>query len=144
MRFFDGWDRSKKRKAKGACVRPEIPTIASAFSPNRKLRSTVSALTDTHGPQMELTRKRIPEKVKQIRATLGLTLFEMAERISEVVQVKLSSENVADFEQDKEVPPLEVVLAYARIGKTQMESIIDDNLELTEVLEFRHRESSSA
>lgn len=93
---------------------------------------------------MELTRKRIPEKVKQIRATLGLTLFEMAERISEVVQVKLSSENVADFEQDKEVPPLEVVLAYARIGKTQMESIIDDNLELTGVLEFRHRESSSA
>ena len=93
---------------------------------------------------MELTRKRIPEKVKQIRATLGLTLFEMAERISEVVQVKLSSENVADFEQDKEVPPLEVVLAYARIGKTQMESIIDDNLELTEVLEFRHRESLSA
>ena len=93
---------------------------------------------------MELTRRRIPEKVKQIRATLGLTLFEMAERISEVVQVKLSSEHVADFEQNKEVPPLEVVLAYARIGKTQMESIIDDNLELTEVLEFRHRESSSA
>ena len=93
---------------------------------------------------MELTRKRIPEKLKQIRATLGLTLFEMAHRISEVVQVNITSENVADFEQDKEVPPLEVVLAYARIGKTQMESIIDDNLELTEILDFRHRESSSA
>jgi hypothetical protein len=94
---------------------------------------------------MELTRKRIPEKLKQIRSTLGLTLFEMAGRISEVVQVKITSENIADYEQDIEaVPPLEVVLAYARIGKTQMESIIDDNLELTEVLDFRHRESSSA
>jgi DNA-binding XRE family transcriptional regulator len=93
---------------------------------------------------MELTRKRIPEKLKQIRATLGLTLFDMAQRISDVVQVTISSENVADFEQDIEVPALEVVLAYARIGKTQMESIIDDNLEITEVLDFHHRESSSA
>ena len=91
---------------------------------------------------MELTRKRLPEKLKQIRATLGLTLFDMAQRISEVVQVTITSENVADFEQDIEVPALEVVLAYARIGKTQMESIIDDNLELTEVLDFR-RDSSA-
>lgn len=93
---------------------------------------------------MELTRKRIPEKLKQIRSTLGFTLFEMAVRISEVVQVTITSENVADYEQDIDVPPLEVVLAYARIGKTQMESIIDDNLELTEVLDFRNLESSSA
>ena len=85
----------------------------------------------------QLTRKRIPEKLKQIRATLGLNLFEMAQRIGEVAKVKISSENVADFEQDIEVPPLEVVLAYARISKTQMDSIIDDNLELTDVLDFQ-------
>ena len=86
----------------------------------------------------QLTRKRVPEKLKQIRETLGLSQQEMAEWISELAGVEVSYENVSEYEHYTAVPPLEVVLAYARARKTQMESIVDDNLELTEVLDFRH------
>ena len=72
--------------------------------------------------------KRLAEKLLQIREALGLSQREMGERLAERAGVEITYKNISKYEQKKSVPPMEVVLAYARAGKVQMESIIDDGI----------------
>jgi transcriptional regulator with XRE-family HTH domain len=46
--------------------------------------------------------------------------------------------HISKYERDKSVPPLEVVLAYARLANVEMNQIVDDDLDLepTEWPEF--------
>jgi len=39
--------------------------------------------------------------------------------------------HVSKYERGKSVPPIEVVLAYARVANVQMEEIVDDAQDLT-------------
>jgi len=74
--------------------------------------------------------KRLAEKLLQIREALGLSQREMAERLAERAGVEITYKNISKYEQEKSVPPMEVVLAYARAGKAQMDSIIDDEVSI--------------
>ena len=71
--------------------------------------------------------KRLAEKLRQIRAALGLSQREMAEWLT----VEVSDNLISKYEKDKSMPPIELVLAYARVANVPMEQIVDDDLDLT-------------
>jgi transcriptional regulator with XRE-family HTH domain len=74
--------------------------------------------------------KRLAEKLLQIRKALGLSQREMAERLAERAEVKITDKNISKYERDRSVPFIEVVFAYARLANVSMNQIVDDDLEL--------------
>jgi len=81
---------------------------------------------------------RLAAKLRQIRASLGLTQAEMFERLGET-GTRLYVGHIGEFETGDRVPSLQVVLAYARAAGVLMETIVDDELELSGKLTRRKR-----
>jgi transcriptional regulator with XRE-family HTH domain len=50
------------------------------------------------------------------------------------LQDELLREEISDFERNKRVPSLDVVLQYARAANVSVEALIDDELSLPEIL----------
>ena len=71
--------------------------------------------------------KRLAEKLRQIRDALGVSQQEMAQRLGH----KLEASTISRYERGRNIPPLEVLLAYARLANISMEQIIDDERDLT-------------
>ncbi len=76
---------------------------------------------------------RLAEKLREIRMRLGLTQAEMFERLGDT-GTRLYVGHIDDYEKDRRVPTLQVVLAYARAVGIPMELIVDDDLYLPERL----------
>lgn len=72
---------------------------------------------------------RLATKLREIRANLGLTQAEMFERLGDT-GTRLYIGHIDDYEKDRRVPTLQVVLAYARTARVTMEEIVDDELDL--------------
>ena len=72
--------------------------------------------------------KRLAEKLRQIRLTLGLSQQEMHRRLRAEEQIPYT--RISDYELDKNEPSLMTVLAYARVARVRMEEIVDDELDL--------------
>jgi len=70
--------------------------------------------------------KRLAEKLRQIRTGLGLSQSEILKRLG----VEISAKNISKYELDKSEPPLEVLLAYARVANVSLAQLVDDELEL--------------
>jgi transcriptional regulator with XRE-family HTH domain len=66
---------------------------------------------------------------------MGLTQAEMFERLGDT-GTRLYVGHIDDYEKDRRVPPLQVVLAYARVAGITMEQIADDNLDLPKKLKM--------
>lgn len=72
---------------------------------------------------------RLAAKLWQIRTSLGLTQQQMFERLGDT-GTRLYVRHIDDYEKDRRIPHLEVVLAYARAAGVTMEVIVDDKLNL--------------
>jgi transcriptional regulator with XRE-family HTH domain len=72
---------------------------------------------------------RLAAKLREIRMGLGLTQAEMFERLGDT-GTRLYVGHIDDYEKDRRVPTLQVVLAYARAVGVAMEVIVDDELHL--------------
>jgi transcriptional regulator with XRE-family HTH domain len=72
---------------------------------------------------------RLANKLLQIRTSLGLSQTEMFERLGDT-GTRLYARHIDDYEKDRRIPHLEVVLAYARAAGISMEAIVDDALDL--------------
>lgn len=72
---------------------------------------------------------RLATKLLQIRTSLGVTQAEMFGRLGDT-GTRLYVGHIDDYEKDRRVPPLQVVLAYARAAGVRMELIVDDALDL--------------
>ena len=72
--------------------------------------------------------QRLVEKLVQIRDKLGLSQNELIQRMGLVGF--LLREEVSDFERSKRVPPLPVLLEYARVAGVYMDVLVDDDLDL--------------
>ena len=73
---------------------------------------------------------RLPEKLLQIRRALGLSQNEMIRRLGfegELIQAHISA---YERQHENRVPPLGVVLQYARCAGVEMEVLVDDSLDL--------------
>jgi transcriptional regulator with XRE-family HTH domain len=63
---------------------------------------------------------------------MGLSQNQMIGRMG--LQDELLREEISDFERNKRVPSLDVVLQYARAANVSVEALIDDELSLPEIL----------
>jgi transcriptional regulator with XRE-family HTH domain len=72
---------------------------------------------------------RLAAKLREIRMRLGITQAEMFERLGDT-GTRLYIGHIDDYEKDRRVPTLQVVLAYARAARVTMEVIVDDALDL--------------
>jgi len=76
--------------------------------------------------------ERLGEKLFQIRTALGLSQREMLRRLG--YEEAIFYNRVSDYELNKRVPPLPLLLEYAKVAGVHMEDIVDDELELPDRL----------
>src|SRR6267378_2800327 len=72
--------------------------------------------------------ERLGEKLLEIRMALGLSQSEMLKRLGYEESVYYT--RISDYERGKRIPPLPLVLEYARAAGIHMEDIVDDELDL--------------
>jgi len=72
--------------------------------------------------------KRLASKLLQIRNSLGLSQAEMLRRLGVEDQIEYTT--ISKYELDKNEPPLEILLRYARVACVHMEDLVDDELDL--------------
>lgn len=75
--------------------------------------------TKRHSP------RKLAKKLKRIRTDLGLSQGGIADQLSVKDRVSISL-----YENGKREPPLVTLLAYARLAKVSVETLIDDKLTL--------------
>lgn len=73
---------------------------------------------------------RLGEKLLRIRLELGLSQSGMLERLG--FSEELFRSNVSQYERGTRVPPLPVLLEYARAAGVYVDDLIDDELDLPE------------
>lgn len=81
--------------------------------------------------------ERLAEKLLAIRAGLGLSQNGMIRRIG--LNDDLSQAEVSMFERGIRVPPLPVILEYARAANVYVEVLIDDALDLPAKIPSRQK-----
>ena len=70
--------------------------------------------------------KRLAAKLLQIREALGLSQQKKAQRLGNEMRHK----RISNYERDRNMPPIEVVLAYTHLANVTMEQIVEDDLDL--------------
>jgi len=73
--------------------------------------------------------KRLGQKLLQIRMGLRLSQAGIVEALK-YEESPLRPSQISNFEQGKREPPLMLLLAYARLAKVSVETLIDDMIEL--------------
>jgi transcriptional regulator with XRE-family HTH domain len=84
---------------------------------------------------------KLAEKLLRIRTALGLSQNEMIRRLGfegELIQAYISA---YERKRVNRIPPLGVVLQYARCAGVEMEVLVDDSLDLPDELPARLRSS---
>ena len=76
--------------------------------------------TKRHSP------RKLARKLKQIRLGLDLSQGGIADQLGVKDRASISM-----YENGKREPPLTVLLAYARLARVPMETLVDDKLSLT-------------
>ena len=72
--------------------------------------------------------KRLAEKLLQIRIALGLSQPRMLRTLG--VEEQIDYTMISKYELDKNEPPLDILLQYARAAGVHMEDLVDDELDL--------------
>ena len=72
---------------------------------------------------------RLGEKLRQIRASLDLTLEQIIERLN-YKDSPLYATNISAMERGEREPPLTLLLAYARLVNISTDALIDDEINL--------------
>lgn len=72
--------------------------------------------------------KRLPEKLLQIRTSLGFSQSELVRELS--LENVIYRSNISSFETGDREPPLPVLLAYAQLAGISTDLLIDDKVDL--------------
>lgn len=72
--------------------------------------------------------ERLAEKLRQIRAALGLSQNELAKRLG--VEEFVTQKRISEYELGKNEPPLTVLSQYAEAAGVCMDILANDDLEL--------------
>jgi len=70
--------------------------------------------------------KRLAEKLRQIRKALDLSQADLTAELN----VGIRFNEISKYENDEREPPLNVLLAYARLAKVPLAQIVDDDQDL--------------
>jgi DNA-binding XRE family transcriptional regulator len=68
---------------------------------------------------------KLADKLRRLRENLGISQGEIAAKIGVKDRASISG-----YERGEREPPLPTLLAYARLGKIKVETLIDDELDL--------------
>lgn len=90
------------------------------------------------GRQRRPRPRRLAAKLRQVRASLGLTQEGMFERLGDT-GTSLRPGHIGEFETDRREPNLLVILAYSRVmsvtgGGEFLERLLDDRINLPDKL----------
>ena len=72
--------------------------------------------------------KRLAEKLLQIRHGLGFSQREIVKRLG--LEGEIRYPTISKYENDKNEPPLYILLAYSRLARIHTEILIDDRRDL--------------
>jgi transcriptional regulator with XRE-family HTH domain len=71
---------------------------------------------------------KLAEKLVKIRKELNLSQAEVVYRLG--LEDKLTREDISKYERGVRIPPLLILLKYARIANVWMDVLVDDGLDL--------------
>jgi transcriptional regulator with XRE-family HTH domain len=84
------------------------------------------------GRGARLKPKRLAEKLLQIRLAFGLSQSDMLRRLGFDEDIWYTQ--ISGYELGRSVPPLPILLQYARVANVLMEVLVDDELDLPDTL----------
>jgi len=84
--------------------------------------------------------KRLGEKLLQIRMALELSQTGIVSEL-DYQESPLYPAQISNFEQGKREPPLQLLLAYARLANIPLEILADDKLDLPAKLPAKSKRS---
>lgn len=84
------------------------------------------------GSKAQQRTKNLAPKLLQIRKALGLTQSEMLQRLDPHQSFQRS--RISEYESGAREPPLWILLAYGRVARIHVETLIDDEATLPEKL----------
>ena len=73
--------------------------------------------------------KKLGKKLLQIRMNLGMSQREIVKALK-YHDTPLRASQISQYEQGQREPTMMLVLAYARLAKASVESLIDDKMKL--------------
>jgi DNA-binding XRE family transcriptional regulator len=73
--------------------------------------------------------ERLAEKLLCVRRKLGLSQMKMGEALGKY-DVERHGSSIRAYENEDQLPPILVVLAYARLANISMDLLIDDERDL--------------
>lgn len=73
--------------------------------------------------------KKLGKKMRQIREGLGMSQRQIVEALN-YTATPLRASQISQYEQGQREPTMMLVLAYARLAKVSVESLIDDKMKL--------------
>ena len=79
----------------------------------------------------------LPQKLVLIREHLNLTQNQIKDSIH---LPQGSRSRVSEYENGKRTPPFEVVLGYSRLARVPMESLVDDEISLSQLGTFDYEQ----
>jgi transcriptional regulator with XRE-family HTH domain len=83
------------------------------------------------GRGMRTQPKRLNEKLKAIRAGMGITQQQMVDSLTPYAPNEyLDSGYISQFENGKREPSLPVLLAYSKLTGVSINVLVDDELDL--------------
>lgn len=85
--------------------------------------------------------RRLGEKLLQIRTALDLSQTGMVQSLG-YEESPLYPAQISNFEQGKREPPIQLLLAYARLANIPLEILADDKLDLPAELPAKSRRRS--
>ena len=71
--------------------------------------------------------KHLPAKLLAIRQKLGLSQTQMVKRLG----LQMDYSRISEFELARRSPPMNVLLAYARVAGIHVDDLIDDEITFT-------------
>ena len=96
------------------------------------------------GTKARYRPKNLARKLRQIRNALGLSQSEMLRRLG--AENSFSVARISEYETGVREPALWVLLAYGRVARVHLESLVDDNAALPAKLpgNFNFRSSTQS
>jgi transcriptional regulator with XRE-family HTH domain len=91
------------------------------------------------GTNPRVRPKRLAEKLRYVRESLGLTQGELLRKLG--VEGLATQSKISEFESGKREPSLIIILQYARIAGVCMDKLVDDKLDLPAKLPAKAKHS---
>jgi len=82
------------------------------------------------GSKPQQRPKNLGRKLRQIRKALGFSQSQMLRHLTAEQSLKTARSRISEYESGAREPPLAILLAYGRVARIHLESLIDDEATL--------------